>query len=93
MSFNFLECRREQAFLPPDIREWLPESHLAFLILDLVDKLDLADFYASFRQDGLGAGCLRAEDDGLLSFSTPTRWASVLPEESNVDAWKTSHSE
>jgi hypothetical protein len=39
MSFNFLECRREQAFLlPPDIREWLPESDLAFLILDLADS-------------------------------------------------------
>jgi hypothetical protein len=30
MAQNFLACDREQVLLmPPDVREWLPESHLA----------------------------------------------------------------
>jgi len=30
MAQNFIECDREQAFLmPPSLREWLPEDHLA----------------------------------------------------------------
>jgi transposase len=55
MPQNFIECVREQAFLmPPDVREWLPEGHLAWFILDAVEAMDLAAFYASYRQDGHG---------------------------------------
>ena len=33
----------EQDFLlPPSPREWLPEGHLAYLVSDLVDQLDLS---------------------------------------------------
>jgi hypothetical protein len=33
---------RDQPFLlPPDLRDWLPEGHLAWFILDVVDQLDL----------------------------------------------------
>ena len=34
----------EQAFLlPPSPREWLPDGHLAYYVLDLVDELDLRE--------------------------------------------------
>jgi len=52
---NFLESDREQVFLmPPDPRDWLPEGHLAWFMLETVEQLDLAPFYASYRQDGWG---------------------------------------
>src|SRR2546421_12049578 len=55
MPQNFIECDREQSFLlPPDVREWLPEGHLAWFILDTVEELDLAAFYAAYRADGHG---------------------------------------
>jgi transposase len=55
MSQNFLECDREQAFLmPPDPRDWLPEGHLAWFVLESVEQMDLAAFYASYRLDGWG---------------------------------------
>src|SRR2546428_1938871 len=55
MPQNFIECDREQSFLlPPDVREWLPEGHLAWFILDTVEELDLAPFYAAYRADGHG---------------------------------------
>ena len=45
MAQNFLACDREQAFLmPPDVREWLPESHLAWFVIEAVDATDLAAF-------------------------------------------------
>jgi transposase len=55
MPQNFLDCDREQAFLmPPSLRDWLPEDHLAWFVLDTVSRLDLAAFYASYRPDGHG---------------------------------------
>ena len=55
MPQNFLTCDREQSLLmPPSLREWLPEGHLAWFILGSVEELDLAPFYASYRTDGHG---------------------------------------
>ena len=38
--------------LPPDMREWLPEGHMAQHVSDLVDGLDLTVFYAPYEGDG-----------------------------------------
>jgi transposase len=55
MAYNFLRGDRDQPFLlPPDLRDWLPEDHLAWFILDVVDQLDLAPFLRSYRADGHG---------------------------------------
>jgi transposase len=40
--------------MPPSVREWLPEDHLAFFVLDVVAELDLVAFYAAYRVDGRG---------------------------------------
>ena len=45
MAQNFIACDREQSFLlPPDVREWLPEAHFAWSVLDAVGQMDLAAF-------------------------------------------------
>src|SRR5918996_523229 len=55
MGQNFLAADREQAFLlPPDVRDWLPEAHFAWFVLDAVAQMDLGAFYAAYRQDGHG---------------------------------------
>jgi transposase len=55
MAYNFLGGDRDQPFLlPPDLRDWLPEGHLAWFVLDVVDQLDLAPFYRQHRDDGHG---------------------------------------
>jgi transposase len=55
MSQNFLACDREQELLlPPSLREWLPEGHLAWFVIDAVGQLDLAAFYGAYRADGHG---------------------------------------
>ena len=55
MAPNFIECDREQAFLmPPSLRDWVPEDHLVWTILEAVEEMDLADFYADYRADGHG---------------------------------------
>ena len=40
--------------MPPSVRDWLPEDHLAFFVLDVVAELDLSAFYAAHRLDGRG---------------------------------------
>jgi transposase len=55
MAYNFLRGDRDQPFLlPPDLRDWLPEGHLAWFILDVVDQLDLDAFLRVHRADGHG---------------------------------------
>jgi transposase len=52
---NFVACDREQELLlPPSLRDWLPEGHLAWFVLASVEEMDLAAFYASYRRDGWG---------------------------------------
>src|SRR3979411_1133815 len=55
MAQNFIGCDREQdLLLPPSLREWLPEGHFAWFFIDAVRGMDLAGFYAAYRQDGHG---------------------------------------
>jgi transposase len=55
MPQNFIECDRDQEFLlPPSLREWLSEDHLAWFVADAVEEMDLAAFYAAYREDGWG---------------------------------------
>jgi len=52
MTINKKTFRRyepDQTYLfPPDIREWLPEDHLAYFISDTVDELDLSRIYERY---------------------------------------------
>jgi transposase len=53
MGQRFVACDREQSFLiPPDVREWLPESHLAWFVIEAVEQMELDGFYAAYRVDG-----------------------------------------
>ena len=64
MPQNFIECRREQAFLmPPSWLEWVPQGHLVWTMLDAVEEMDLSDFYADYRADGHGRP---AYDPGMM---------------------------
>ncbi len=55
MGARFIGCDREQVFLmPPSLRDWVPEGHLVWTVLDAVGELDLSAFYAAYRLDGHG---------------------------------------
>jgi transposase len=52
---NFIACDRDQELLlPPSLRDWLPDDHLAWFVIESVEELDLSEFYASYRSDGWG---------------------------------------
>jgi transposase len=56
MAPNFLSCDRDQPMLlPPDLRDWLDDDHLAWFVIEAIDELDLEPFYAAYRADGHGA--------------------------------------
>jgi transposase len=53
MGQSFIACDREQSFvMPPDVREWLPENHLAWFVLAAVEEMELEACYAAYRRDG-----------------------------------------
>ena len=53
MPTSFRPYQPDQGLLlPPDLRDWLPDGHLAHHVSDLVDGMDLAAFYAPYEGDG-----------------------------------------
>ena len=53
MAYNSTDGRREQAYLlPPNVKDWLPEDHFVWFLLDAVRQMDLSAFYAAYRLDG-----------------------------------------
>jgi len=50
--------------VPPDMREWLPADHLVWLVLEVVDQLDLSGLVQVYRRGGVGR---EAYDPGMLT--------------------------
>ena len=44
----------QDLLLPPSLRDWLPEGHLAFFVSDLIDQLDLSAITSVYEQDERG---------------------------------------
>jgi transposase len=64
MAQNFISCDRDQELLlPPSLREWLPDDHLAWFVLEAVEELNLEAFYAAYRDDGWGRA---AHEPGMM---------------------------
>jgi hypothetical protein len=61
-SAEFLYPQRNQPLLVPvDMREWLPEDDLVFVVLDAVATLDLGGFRSRYRADGHGRAAFDPE--------------------------------
>jgi len=62
MSQNFLACDRDRVLLmAPSLRDWLPEDHFAWFVLDAVAAMDLSALYAAYRRDGHGRAAFDPE--------------------------------
>ncbi len=62
MPQNFLFPQRDQLLLlPVDMREWLPEDDLVFIVLDAVATLDLDGFRRRHRAGGHGRAAFDPE--------------------------------
>jgi transposase len=44
----------EELLLPPSLRDWLPENHLAYFVSDVVDSLDLSAMEAVYGNEKRG---------------------------------------
>jgi transposase len=52
---GFRVVERDQGFLlPVDMREWLPDDHVVWLVLEVVDQLDLRGLEARYALGGAG---------------------------------------
>jgi transposase len=52
---QYLVADRDQLFLlPPAMRDWLPETHLVWFVLDVVSAIDRAGFHARRVRSGPG---------------------------------------
>lgn len=55
MSKTYRPCNPDQEYLlPPSMREWLPESHLAYFISDTIDAMDISDIEAYYEREERG---------------------------------------
>jgi transposase len=46
--------RRQRFLLPPDVGEWLPEGHFAWLVIEVIAAVDTSVFHARSRRGGRG---------------------------------------
>jgi transposase len=44
----------QDLLLPPSLRDWLPENHLAYFVSDLIDQVDLSGIEAYYEQEERG---------------------------------------
>ena len=44
----------QDLLLPPSLREWLPEHHLAYFVSDLIDQLDLSAITTVYEDEERG---------------------------------------
>jgi len=44
----------QDLLLPPSLRDWLPEGHLAYYVSDVVDQLDLSAIHAVYEKEMRG---------------------------------------
>lgn len=64
MAYTYVPCDRDQLFLlPTSMREWLPEGHLVWFVLDVVAKVNTSAFHARHPNDGVGR---RAYDPDMM---------------------------
>lgn len=64
MASSYLPVDRDQLFLlPPSMRDWLPEGHLAWFVVDVVERLDTSVLHARHPNEGVGR---RAYDPDML---------------------------
>ncbi len=55
MSKTYKSYQPEQdLLLPPSLKDWLPEKHLAYFVSEVVDELDLSGIYAVYEKDERG---------------------------------------
>jgi transposase len=55
MARDYIPVDRDQLFLvPPDMREWLPENHLVWWLLAVVERLDTSVLHRSRRRGAQG---------------------------------------
>jgi hypothetical protein len=78
MAPNFLSCDREQELLlPPSLRDWLPEDHLAWFVLESVAEMDLAAFYGAWPR--IGRGLFATPSAQSSSEATGCNASGVMP--------------
>jgi transposase len=64
VAFDYVRVDRDQQFLmPPSVREWLPAGHLAWLVIDVVDRVDTSVLHARHPRGGAGR---RAFDPDMM---------------------------
>jgi len=51
-SAKFRQADRNQTFLlPPDLKQWLPEDHLVYFLLDVIRQVDTSAFFEGYSND------------------------------------------
>lgn len=89
MSTQFKQYNPDQPYLlPPSLKDWLPESHLVYFIMDLGDQLDLTDIINSYTKSSKGAPAYHPKmmtDLYLYSYCTGTSSSRKIEQKTYED--------
>ncbi len=84
MSRTFRPWTPSQSYLfPPSPQEWLPDGHLVYFLLDLVDSLDLSEIESAYAgRDGRGA---RGYDPRMMTLLLLYSYARGIPSSRRIE--------
>jgi len=55
MAYHYIGGDRDQLFLLPiSMRDWLAEGHLAWFVIEVVERIDTSRLHGRHRNDGVG---------------------------------------
>ena len=73
MSKKYRNYDPEQTLLlPPDLRDWLPDNHLAVFIDGVVDELDLSSIFEYYEKEE------RGNPPNITEYTTGVRFKGLL---------------
>ncbi len=73
--------RRQRFLLPVDMKDWVPETDMVHLLLDVVTLMELTAFEAHYTKRGTGAPPFGALDDGVRADLRLCQWPSLQPQD------------
>ena len=79
-ALEFVIDRETRFLLPPSVDEWLPETHLARFVVEVIERLELSTMVGSYRGCTV-SGTVRASAFSKMHYAPPPRGSAARIEQ------------
>jgi hypothetical protein len=89
MAYHYIGGDRDQLFLlPVSMRDWLEQGHLAWFVIDVVERIDTCGLHVRHRNDGVGRVRLRPRHDARVAVRRVCDRVAFVTEDRSVVSYR-----